>query len=312
MGITAEEAIRRMVPPGARKPGKYMEGVIQIWVTRNCDQACYHCTQASNIKGTSGFITPEQFEQACISLKDYFGVVGVFGGNPALHPQFAELCDILKKHIPYKRRGLWCNHPRGKGRIMAETFNPGVSNLNVHMSQEAYDEFKRDWPKSNPVGLTTDSRHSPPYVAIQDVIEDEGERWLLISDCDINKYWSAMVAVFRGELRAYFCEIAGAQAILHQNDPDYPDVGLPVEPGWWRLPMEAFQDQVKLCCQACGVPLRGYGELAVQGTGPEQVSATHASVYLPKKGREVQIVTSLEELNSKNLTFTRYLQGANK
>jgi len=64
---------------------------------------------------------------------------------------------------------------------------------------------------------------------MEDMTDDE--RWGLIGNCDINQYWSAIICVFRGELRGYFCEIAGAQAILHENEPSYPDLGASVVPG---------------------------------------------------------------------------------
>lgn len=372
--MNEQQALAKMVAPGTPRPGKYRQGVIQIWVTRACDKACFGCTQGSNLRGRPGMMTPEQFEQAVLSLKGYWGVVGVFGGNPAIHPQFPELCLILQQHIPYEQRGLWCNNPLGHGRIMRETFNPSVSNLNVHLDRKAYDEFKRDWPECNPVGLTQDSRHSPPYVAMKDVLKkpchlcratgnlrlsdlidvgqsddeieivqdemgkcpfcngtgqiyDEEKAWELISDCDINKHWSAMIGVFRGEVRAWFCEIAGAQAMLHQHEPDYPDTGVRIEtwkePGklvkvdntWWMQPMEFFADQVRKHCHECSVPLRGYGELAQrQDGGQEQVSETHAGIYHSKvKGRPVQIVTTLDELRAQSLgTFTHYLQNSRR
>lgn len=308
---TAEEAIAKMVSPGMRRPKVTHGGVLQIWVTRACDKACFGCTQGSNLGGKPGMITAEQFEQACLSLQDYFGVVGVFGGNPAVHPQFEALCDIMARHIPKDRRGLWCNNLMGKGAAARRTFNPAVSNLNVHLDQAAYDEFRRDWPEARAFGLTEDSRHSPPYVAMQDVVPDEAERWNLIANCDINRNWSAMIGVFRGQLRGYFCEIAGAQAMLHQHNPDYPDLGVPIEPGWWKKGMPEFAEQVKFHCQACGVPLRGFGELA-QGNGTEQVSETHREVYkLKTKDRPLQIVTSREELGAASVgKFTDYLQNS--
>lgn len=254
------------------------------------------------------------FEQAVVSLKDYFGVVGIFGGNPALHPKFPELCEILRRHIPKVRCGLWCNHPKGNGNVMRQTFNPAVSNLNVHLDQEAYDEFKRDWPESGPFGLEKDSRHSPVFVAMQDVIEDESERWDLISNCDINKYWSAMIGVFRGQLRAWFCEIAGAQSILHQWEPDYPDTGMPVTNDWWRKPMRDFAAQVRLHCHACGVPLRGHGSLAQDESGVEQVSKTHESIYNPKRpGRNIHLVQLRTDVSEHALqNFVSYIQNAGK
>ena len=310
--MNEQEAIAVMIAPGTRRPGKYREGVIQIWVTRACDKACYGCTQGSNLGGKPGMITVEQFEKAVISLKGYFGVVGVFGGNPAVHPKFDELCEVLADHIPFEQRGLWCNNLMGKGVVARQTFNPKVSNLNVHLDREAFIEFKRDWPESMPVGLTTDSRHSPPFVAIQDVIKDPEEQWELISGCDINKHWSAMIGVFRGEVRAWFCEIAGAQSMLHQHEEDYPDTGMVVTSDWWQKPLSDFANQVRKHCPACGVPLRGYGELSQKEDGIEQVSLTHIGVYNPKtKNREVQVVTEREELGKKSLgRFTDYLQNS--
>lgn len=309
--MTEHDALKLMVPPSQQRKGKPRGGVIQIWTTRACDKCCFGCTQGSNLAGKPGFITPEQFEQACISLEDYFGIVGVFGGNPTVHPQFEQLCNILAKYIPFERRGLWASKLFGHGEICRRTFNPAVSNLNVHLDREAYDEFKQDWPGCGVFGLVNDSRHSPPYVAMQDVIEDEGRRWEMISGCDINQHWSAMICVVRGELRAFFCEIAGAIAMLHQDDPDWPDLGLPVDEEWWRRGMDSFANQARHYCHACGVPLRAYGELAQAKDGTEYVTATHADIYIPKKtGRRVKIVRSMDDLGPTLGMATKYLQNA--
>lgn len=298
-------ALKKMVAPSMRRRAAWLGGIVQIHITRACDKACFGCTQGSNLSGKTGFIPVDKFEEAVVSLKDYFGVVGIFGGNPALHPKFDDLCEILKKHIQFRRRGLWCNHPKGNGKIMRETFNPAVSNLNVHLDQSAYDEFKQDWPESQPFGLKEDSRHSPVYVAMKDVIEDESERWDLISKCDINQQWSSMIGMFRGELRAWFCEIAGAQSILHQYDPEYPDTGIAVTPGWWRKPMTEYAAQVRKHCHECGVPLRGHGSLAQDESGIEQVSATHAGIYKPKRPeREVQLVQLRSDVSEQSLKST--------
>lgn len=308
------DAAKKLIPPGKKRPGKKHGGVIQIWVTRACDKSCFGCTQGSNLKGPYDFITPEQFAEACMSLKGYFGTVGMFGGNPAMHPQFETLCEIMREHVPKKFRGLWCNNLLGKGKAARETFNPAVSNLNVHLDAEAFDEFKKQWPESRPFGLREDSRHGPPFVAVQDVVSDVDDQWKLIAGCDINRHWSAMIGVFRGELRGYFCEIAGAHAILHQHNPDLPDLGLPVKPDWWKRPMKDFIAQAISCCPACGVPLRGYGELAQAKDGVEQISRTHESVYHPKKqDRKVEVVTSLSQVCPQSLRkFTDYLGNARR
>jgi hypothetical protein len=346
--MTEQEAMRVMVAPGTRRPGKYREGVIQIHVTRACDRACYACTQGSNLGGKTHMISPADFEAAVVSLRGYFGVVGVFGGNPALHPQFPELCRILREHVPYEQRGLWCNDPvkEEHGRAMAATFNPSVSNLNVHMSADAHGRFRRWWPQAHPVGLQKDSRHSPVHLAMTDldvlpanpgkdqryltkVPNTEENRWNLIADCDINRHWSAMVAAVRGEVRGFFCEVAGAQAILHEDDPDWPETGVDVtqeycvsySPGhdegvaWWQLPMASFAADARWHCHRCAVPLRGYGELAcAPDANGEQTSPAHANVFKSKRpARPVQVTTSLVQLGVGRITrTTHYLQNSGK
>ena len=293
-----DSAISQMVAPYQTRP-VHLGGVLQIMVTRACDKSCFSCTQGSNLAGKPMIMTPDQYAQALESLRGYFGVVGMFGGNPAMHPQFEELCKILRDSwVPWQQRGIWCNHPRGKIATIAETFHPEHSNLNVHMDQQAYDEFATGWPASIPwlKGMDADSLHSSIYVAIKDVIADEDVRWQLIQKCDINRFWSALIGVFRGELRAWFCEIAAAQAMLHDKEPDYPDTGVAVEPDWWRRPIQDYSHQIDRHCHDCGVPLRGRGEMAMTGS-KEQVSITHLSIYKPKlKDRTVEIVDQLEQV----------------
>lgn len=308
--MDATPYLARMVPPGQPRPGIWRGGIIQVHVTRACDLACHHCTQGSNFGGRPAMMTVEQFDLAVASLDGYFGVVGVFGGNPAMHPQFDVLCTILRAHVPFERRGLWCNNLRGKGAIARVTFNPRVSNINVHLDSAAADEIRRDWPEAAPhiKGESEDSVHGSPWVSMTDVGIPEAQRWEMIAGCDINRHWSALIGVVRGELRAYFCEIAYAQAALHADDPAWPDVGLPVTPGWWRRPMADFEAQVRQHCHHCGVPLRRPGQLAIDGQ-LEEVSETHRAVARPKTpGRPVQIVT-IGGADRPARPLTEYLPG---
>jgi len=341
-----QEAISRMISPGMKRPNIWRNGVMQIWVTRACDLACFGCTQGSNLGGKPGMMTAGQFERAVLSLKGYFGVFGVFGGNPAVSPHFDDMCWILREHVPKEQRGLWCNHPKGHIQAIRETFNPKVSNLNVHLVREAYDAFAEGWPeckrflkgldpawpeaeamkrdKKEYAHRVGDARHTPPFVAMQDLDKlpfpngelkpnTEENRWDLIADCDINRHWSAIICSFRGELRGYFCEIAGAQAMLHQHEPDYPDLGLPIEEGWWQRPMTDFAAQARLHCHACGIPIRSAGELAVGGT-TEKVSQAHASIFKPKKsGRGVELVQLSTQLSEKQVTrVTDYIENGER
>ena len=292
--------------------GSTFGGVLQIHLTRMCDLACLNCTQGSQLAGPVHTMTTEQFEQAMISLTQptmYPGVVGIFGGNPTLAKNFDDICAVLRKYIPFERRGLWSNNLFGHGVTCRKTFNPDVSNLNVHQSVEAYNEIRRDWPLAMPKGLNEDSRHSPPYVAMQDMEDmNDEQRWNLIADCDVNQRWSALIGVFRGELRGYFCELAGAQAMLHEGEPEYPDYGKRIEPGWWNHGIDHFHEQIRFHCFACGHPLRGHGDFARSGTR-EQVSKTHANIYKLKKphGKTVELVTRRDQLGETVSAATQYL-----
>lgn len=285
----------KMITPSDRRPGIMRGGIIQIMITRACDKSCFHCSQGSNLAGKPAMMTVDEFAQACDSLQGYWGVIGIFGGNPTVHPKFGEICDVFREKFPDRsQRGLWCNNLMGKGRHARVTFDPAHSNLNVHLDREAHREFCRDWPESRRYlkGLSIDSVHGSPWIALKDVEPDEEKRWAMIGNCDINKHWSALVGIVPGRgLRAYFCEIAYAQAALHADDPDWPDTGLPVYAGWWQEPIEAFEDQVRLHCHSCGIPLRRQGQLAIGGA-KEEFSKTHEYIARTKvRNRPVEIVS---------------------
>jgi hypothetical protein len=295
--MNIDEALSVMVPPGQRRPGKCggMDGVMQIHLTRACDLACSNCTQGSQFAGRASYITLENFELACQSMEGYFGLIGIFGGNPAMHPKFIDICAILRNYFPKEKCGVWSNNPvsMSNARAMRETFSPAHSNLNCHMSVEAYHKFKDFWPESRPFGHDRDSLHSPVHGDLALQVPDASDRWKLISECDINKHWSAMICQFRDELRGFFCEVAGGQAMINQFDPSYPDTGMVVTPGWWKAPMqvEPFRNQVAYHCQRCLVPLRGKGDLAHTDDRTTVVDDGSYSHLKPKIGHTLNILT---------------------
>jgi hypothetical protein len=368
--MNEQQCLDKMIAPGTPRPHKYRNGVIQVHVTRACDQSCTGCTQGSNLAGKPVMMNPDEFETCCQSLAGYWGVVGVFGGNPCMNPHFVEICQVFQKYFPKEQRGLWSNDliNEENGRMARETFDPAVSNLNVHLNKDSYRRFRVWWPESRPFGLDKDSRHSPPYVAMIDVLRmpcplcgyhaisgevaypagvingvqqytiekcpecngtggvyDEEKAWELISNCDINQHWSAMVCKVPGKgLRAYFCEIAGAQAMLHADDPEWPDTGVPLILGnlfkvdgrfydsWWEMPMIAFDNQVRWHCHRCGVPLRRRGDMAITGNH-EEVSLTHLGIYKPKRsGRSLTVVVPGMPDSGHVKEVTDYMEVRNK
>jgi hypothetical protein len=328
----------KMVIPSDRRPGIWRGGVIQLMVTRSCDLACHGCTAGSNLVSKPAVMTPEQFEQAVLSLgfggpEPFWGVVGVFGGNPCTSRYFEDYCRILKAHVPYAQRGLWSNRLMGRGAWARTTFNPNVSNINTHLSKEAYDEFKAEWPEAIEArpehamrGLTDDARHGSPWISMKDLEElpfpdgsvrpnTEENRWALIGGCTVNKHWSSIVGLVGGELRAFACEIMLHAAAMHAENPDWdrtgrplPDLGLPALPGWWKRPRTDFDEQFRTFCHNCSVPLNRPGQLAIGGER-EEFSERHRWIARPKvRGREVAFVSS-ETLEKRDRPATEYLKG---
>jgi hypothetical protein len=307
---------KTMKAPADKRPGWL---VLQVMITRACSESCFHCSQGSNLAGRPAMMTVDEFECAVKSLHGFPGTIGVFGGQPTLHPKFPEICEVMRRHVPFKHRGLWTNALNGHGKVCRETFNPARSNLNTHTRRENFDEIERDWPEAiaarrehTEAGATTDSRHSSPWVAIQDVIPDEAERWELIGRCTVNQNWSAIIGTVPGRgLRAYLCELQYAQAAMHAEAPDaadWPDEGMPVVPGWWQLPLAMFERQVRLHCQACGLAMNRPGQGAITGE-VEEFSETHRAIARPKvKARPVAFV-GVEALTRSDRPATEYIKG---
>lgn len=308
------------IPKTMKAPADKRAGwlVLQVMITRACSESCYHCSQGSNLAGKNAVMTVDEFETAIKSLAGFPGTIGVFGGQPTLHPRFPEICEIMRANVPYLQRGIWTNALNGHGPVCRITYNPSRSNCNVHTNAANYAEFERDWPEAlsarrehTTSGRDRDSVHSSPWVAIQDVISDEAERWKLIGNCSINQYWSAIVGTVPGRgLRGYFCEIAYAQASLHATAEDsdqWPDLGTAVTPGWWKAKIETFEPQIRLHCHSCGLAMDRPGQLAIGGE-VEEFSRTHAAIARPKvRDRPVQMIETIGMTGRRAEPSTNYL-----
>jgi hypothetical protein len=278
--------IPKMKAPGERKDTGHIWGVIQVIVTNKCDLLrCSNCTQQLTHQKEHFSMTVDNFRAAVKSLSGYPGVVGVFGGNPTMHPDFPALCQIMREEIPNKsQRGLWSNNLNNHGEASRETF--GYFNLNVHTNAKHADEMKRDVPNAKVWGVDRQSWHSPSLVAIKDVIKDEAEMWDKISKCDVNLKWSGAITQRYGKLRGYFCEIAAAFDNMYDEDN-----GVPIEPGWWKSDISAFEHQVKRWCVNCGIPLKMKGHLDLEFT--DDVSESHLVALNVK--RKTQLHVSMDQ-----------------
>jgi hypothetical protein len=206
--------------------------IIQIDVTNVCMNRCSNCTRFTGHHRRPFFMDMDTFRRAVDSLVDFPGMVGMIGGEPLLHPRFAEMAEYLAERIPEKkRRGLWSTVPKAQGEKYGQLIRDVYGNLyfNDHSLN----------------GIL----HQPLLVAAHEVVADPDEMWRLIDDCWIQKYWSASITP-KG---AFFCEVAAAFDMLF----DGPG-GWPIVPGWWMRRPEDYTDQKERACPRCGcaIPLR--------------------------------------------------------
>lgn len=245
--MNADEAIARMRGP------RQMH-IICVDVTNKCDLACSNCTRL--LENQSGFweMTPDNFRAALQSLKGYWGVIAMIGGNPCMHRNFEELCAIFREEVPNKmQRGLWTNNYFKHRAVIEETF--GTFNMNSHGQARAEGNLLDLHKKVQGEGALSwtyggNSKHSSILTAVKD-LHPEAEMWERISNCDINREWSATIVQNKGELRVYFCEVAASFDLARGEDH-----GHPVSQGWWRNYVNAYAGQIKKFCPGCGVPAR--------------------------------------------------------
>jgi radical SAM family protein len=296
-----------MKSPGDIRPGIWRGRVLQVKVLNACDLDCRNCSVAVGIaKKTKRLflMTPDQFREALRSLKGFPGVIGMFGGNPCIHPDFEELCKIFREEIPNKeQRGLWSNRLFGHGKVCRETFHGPHSNLNVHQVQAAWDEIKRDWPEGRAMaaGLSEPSTHGPIFGSPTDIGVDEKTMWEKIGACYVNQTWSAEITVVDGQLLGYFCEIAATMAEL-ENDPS---AGCDVYPGWWRKGMPEFTEQVHRYCTRCLIPLNPK-KIDAASKDEEQYTAVWKPFMMTVKGRPLGEIKSYKEIEGGS-PATKYL-----
>ena len=271
--------------------------IICIDVTNKCDLACSNCTRLLENQDAFWDMTPDNFRKALQSLKGYFGVIAMIGGNPCMHKDFEELCRIFVEEVPNKlQRGLWTNNYFKHRTLIEETF--GTFNLNSHGEARAEANLLDLHKTVSGNGALSwfyggHSEHAPLLTAVKDLFPEK-EMWERISNCDINKEWSASIVQNKGELRVYFCEVA-ASFDLARNE----DNGHPVTDGWWKSVARDFEDQIKLFCPGCGVPAKQRASKDSDETDTYTIS--NADIAL--KNHRKAVLLKKEETINKRVTL---------
>ena len=275
--------------------------IICIDVTNKCDLACSNCTRLLENQEAFWDMSPENFRLALRSLEGFPGVIAMIGGNPAMHKNFKELCQIFVEEVPNKhQRGLWTNNIFKYADLAKETY--GTLNLNPHGVERGIKSLEK--LKDYSYYHENHSHHSPLLTALKDIF-DEAEMWDRISRCDINQNWSASLIENKGKLRAYFCEVAASFDIARGEDH-----GIEPVPGWWRRHVSEFQDQIEKFCPGCGVPARLKGHMDFEEVDTYTASNADIAMKSLKKNRKiVALGAEAAGLDHKVTEYSEFLRG---
>lgn len=200
--------------------------VVQIDVTNKCWLECRHCTRMVGHHGEPYEMDLETVRKAILSLDGFPGRVGLMGGEPSLHSNFAEICGLFQELIPDRRRREYWTAGyawrQNKAHVLA-TFDKDLIHYNDHRGH--------------------DGKHAPLLVAIEEVVDDPELRAQLIANCPYQSHWSAAITCDG----AYFCEIAASiDRLFHKGKHAWP-----IEPGWWKKTIPEYADQIAPLCNRC-------------------------------------------------------------
>jgi len=201
--------------------------LIQIEITNACTHQCLHCTRFVGHHPKPYFMDLKTFETAVDSLEGYPGGIGIMGGEPTLHPQFKEICTILRAKVPLEKRYLWTSGYKWEEYrdTIRKTFAENIY----------YNDHEDDT-----------QTHQPILIAMTDVLDDRPFMRSLIDKCWIQEKWSPSINCKGG----FFCEVAAAMDTLF-NGPG----GYTIEKGWWKKTPKDFEDQINRYCFNCSAAL---------------------------------------------------------
>jgi hypothetical protein len=207
------------------------------------------------------------FKAAIDSLEDWVkdprypqGIVGFMGGEPLLHPQFAEFCEYALSKIPRDRLGLWSVFPTtskkfiGYREIICKTFANVL--LNDHSREDilhapilvaSEEVIRKTCDICKGTGKDDSDLHNHcPICDGKGTVPDLEEIFLRTERCWIQESWSAAV----NPKGAWFCEVAAALSDLFDGP-----MGWDVKGNWWKATPKDFTAQREWACTKCGAAL---------------------------------------------------------
>jgi len=160
-------------------------------------------------------------------------LIGIIGGEPIMHPQFEEMCELLLSKFPKRYLGLWtAGFPPKRWKEVKKIAKKTFGFL-------AYNEHNIEQLEL--------CKHQPITVAIEEVVPDIAYREMLIDDCWVQRTWCPTISPKGG----FFCEVAYAIDQILEGPGGYDAT----DPEWWRKDPADFRDQRDRYCGKCGMAI---------------------------------------------------------
>lgn len=210
--------------------GRVNSAVIQIEVTNLCNRSCSNCCRFCGhyTKDKIFFAELDAVAGYLDAFRDFPGWVSFIGGEPTLHPQFAELCYLMQQYRQPGLCGIFTNCLTKQFQehrpLIEKTF--GLLNYNDH---------------------TTNIDHCPVLVGSGEVGMPVGELVRYFDECWLQNTWSATITP-KG---AYFCEVAGMLSWLFDGPAGWDAT----DPTWWKKDVPDYTEQIAWACHRCGACL---------------------------------------------------------
>ena len=229
--------------------------LIQIEITNACVNSCSHCTRHCGHHEKPFFMDFETFKKAVDSLRGFKGLLGLIGGEPTIHPEFAKFARYLRDNHksstepsflgPTPLESFWCPTSSGMND-WGKYVTPKNNLMLLSIAGDAY--YKNFELIQDTFGVQALNSHFNPsahYITMSTrkelgIPDDE---WIKLRDSCSSQERCASVINPKG---AFFCERAAALDVIL----DGPG-GWSVEPEWWKRKPEEFGSQLDMC-EMCG------------------------------------------------------------